>query len=258
MTISHPPSHPGAGLLTGKTAIITGTAMGLGKAMARVFVREGAKVLAVDFDPSNAAALADIGADCVPFHADIACEAEVLAMFAKAKELFGRVDILVNNAGTIATGGDTDLTVANYEEFTQTNFLGAVLCTRVAVDTMIPQGGGVIINVSSVGSLNCEDRAPIVYSAAKAAVNSLTKAIAVKYGAQGIRANVLAPGFTHSEKTLSASRAVIAPMEAKSAFGRAGDAEEQAQVAVFLASDRSSYINGVVLPVDGGWSARMA
>ena len=257
-TSAHPAPHPGAGLLAGKVAIITGSAMGLGKAMARVFVREGAKVLGADFDPSNAAALADYAPDCVAFHADIRKEADVLAMFAKAKELFGRIDILVNNAGTIATGGDTDLTIANYEEFTQTNFLGAVLCTRVAVECMVPQGGGSIINVSSVGSLNCEDRAPIVYSAAKAAVNSLTKSIAVKYGAQGIRANVLAPGFTHSEKTLQATREVIAPMEEKSAFGRAGEAEEQAQVAVFLASDRASYVNGVVLPVDGGWSVRMA
>ena len=257
-TAAPPAPHPGASLLAGKVAIITGSAMGLGKAMARVFVREGAKVLGADFDPSNAAALADIGPDCVPFHADIRKEADVLAMFAKATKLFGKVDILVNNAGTIATGGDTHLSLSNYEEFTQTNFLGAVLCTRIAVDSMLPQGGGVIINVSSVGSLNCEDRAPIVYSAAKAAVNSLTKAIAVKYGAQGIRANVLAPGFTHSEKTLQGSREVIAPMEEKSAFGRAGDGEEQAQVAVFLASDRSSYVNGVVLPVDGGCSARMA
>ncbi len=251
-------AHPGAGLLAGKCVIITGTAMGLGKAMARVFVREGAKVLAADFDPSNAASLADIGPDCVPFHADISKEADVIAMFAKAVELFGRVDVLVNNAGTIFTTGDTSLSLENYETFTSTNFLGAVLCTRLAVETMIPQGGGSIINVSSVGSLNTEDRAPKVYSAAKAAVNSLTKSIAVKYGAQGIRANVLAPGFTHSEKTLAASREIIAPMEQKSSLGRAGDAEEQAQVAVFLASDRSSYVNGVVLPVDGGWSARMA
>lgn len=253
-----PIQHPGAGLLAGKTAIITGTAMGLGKAMARVFVREGAKVLAADFDPSNAASLADVGSDCVPFHADISQEDQVRAMFARALELFGRVDIVVNNAGTIFNGGDKSLSTENYEVFTQTNFLGAMLVTQAAVETMLPQGGGTIINVSSVGSLNTEDRAPIVYSAAKAAVNSLTKAIAVQYGAQGIRANVLAPGFTHSEKTLTASREVIAPMEQKSAFGRAGDAEEQAQVAVFLASDRSSYINGVVLPVDGGWSARMA
>jgi len=249
---------PGAGLLAGKTAIITGTAMGLGKAMARVFVREGAKVLAVDIDGSNEQSLADLGPDCVPFHADVSKEEDVKAMFAKAKELFGRVDIAVNNAGTIAVGGVTDLSAESYNEFTQTNFLGAMLCTRYALETMVPDGGGVIINVTSVGSLNTEDRAPIIYSAAKAAVNSLTKAIAVKYGAQGIRANVLAPGFTHTEKTLGAPRDVIAPMEEKSAFGRAGDPEEQAQVAAFLASDRASYVNGVVLPVDGGWSARMA
>lgn len=232
--------------------------MGLGKAMARVFVREGAKVLAADFHPGNAAALADIGPDCVPFHADISREDDVKAMFARALDLFGRVDAVVNNAGTIFSDGDKGLSKESYEVFTQTNFLGATLVTQAAIEAMIPQGGGSIINVSSVGSLNTEDRAPIIYSAAKAAVNSLTKAVAVHYGAKGIRANVLAPGFTHSEKTLSASREVIAPMEAKSAFGRAGDAEEQAQVAVFLASDRSSYVNGVVLPVDGGWSARMA
>lgn len=253
-----PPAHPGAGLLAGKCAIITGTAMGLGKAMARVFVREGARVLAVDFDPGNAAALADIGADCVPFDADISKEAQVTAMFARARELFGRVDIVVNNAGTIFSNGDKGLSLESYQTFTETNFLGAMLVTQAAVETMLPQGGGVIINVSSVGSLNTEDRAPLVYSAAKAAVNSLTRSVAVHYGAQGIRANVLAPGFTHSEKTLAAPRDVIAPMEQKSAFGRGGDAEEQAQVAVFLASDRASYVNGVVLPVDGGWSARMA
>ena len=249
---------PGAGLLAGKTAIITGTAMGLGKAMARVFVREGAKVLAADIDGSNEQSLADLGPDCVPFHADVSKEEDVKAMFAKARELFGRVDIAVNNAGTIAVGGVTDLSPESYNEFTQTNFLGAMLCTRHALETMVPDGGGVIINVTSVGSLNTEDRAPIIYSAAKAAVNSLTKAIAVKYGAQGIRANVLAPGFTHTEKTIGAPRDVIAPMEEKSAFRRAGDPEEQAQVAAFLASDRASYVNGVVLPVDGGWSARMA
>jgi NAD(P)-dependent dehydrogenase (short-subunit alcohol dehydrogenase family) len=254
---SAPQSHPGAGLLAGKVAVITGTAMGLGKAMARVFVREGAKVLAADFDPANAAALADIGPDCVAIRADVTSEADVSAMFARAISLWGRVDILVNNAGTIHSGEMLPLR-QDYDLFTETNFYGVVHCTARALEIMTAQGGGVIINISSVGSLATEDRAPIIYSAAKAAVNSYTRSIAVKYGAQGIRANVLAPGFTHSEKTLQASREVIAPMEQKSAFGRAGDAEEQAQVAVFLASDRSSYVNGVVLPVDGGWSARMA
>jgi len=248
---------PGAGLLTGKVAVITGTAMGLGKAMARVFVREGARVLAADFDSANEASLADIGPDCVPFHADVTSEADVAAMFARALELWGRVDILVNNAGTIHSGEKLPLR-QDYDLFTETNFYGVVLCTTRALEIMTAQGGGSIVNISSVGSLATEDRAPIVYSAAKAAVNSYTRSVAVKYGAQGVRANVIAPGFTHSEKTLAASREVIAPMEQKSALGRAGDGEEQAQAAVFLASDRSSYVSGVVLPVDGGWSARMA
>lgn len=250
--------HPGAGLLAGKSAIITGTAMGLGKAMARVFVREGAKVLGADFDPGNPAALADLAPDCVPFHADMRREEDIAAMFARARELFGRIDIVVNNAGTIFMEGGKDLSRESYDTFTETNFLGVVLSTRYAIEAMTPHGGGAIVNVSSVGSLNTEDRAPIVYSAAKAAVNSFTRSIAVKYGAQGIRANVLAPGFTHSEKTLAAPREVIAPMEQKSALGRAGDAEEQAQVAAFLASDRASFVSGIVVPVDGGWSARMA
>lgn len=249
--------HPSANLLAGKTAIITGAAMGLGKAMARVFVREGARVLAADFDASIEQTTAEIGPDCVPFRADVSCEDDVRAMFEKARSIFGKLDIVVNNAATIFSL-EPELSVANYEAFTRTNFLGVMLCNRLAVETMVPTGGGAIVNISSVGSLNTEDRAPIIYSAGKAAVNSLTKAIAVKYGAQGIRANAIAPGFTHVEKTLKAPREVIGPMEEKSALNRAGDVEEQAQVAAFLASDRASYVNGVILPVDGGWSARMA
>jgi NAD(P)-dependent dehydrogenase (short-subunit alcohol dehydrogenase family) len=249
--------HPAAGLLAGKTAIITGAAMGLGKAMAQVFVREGAKVLAADVDPVIRETAAEIGPDCVPFLCDVSKEPDVQALFAKGLELFGRIDAVVNNAAKIGSA-EAELSVANYHAFTDTNLLGVMLCTREAVEAMLPRGGGSIINVSSVGSLNTEDKAPIVYSAAKAGVNSLTKAIAVKYGAQGIRANVLAPGFTHTEKTLANPSAIIREMEQKSAFSRAGAGEEQAQVAVFLASDRSSYVNGVVLPVDGGWSARMA
>jgi NAD(P)-dependent dehydrogenase (short-subunit alcohol dehydrogenase family) len=256
MNTTFPGPLAGAGLLAGKTAIITGSAMGLGKAMARVFVREGARVLGVDFDPSNADALKDCGPDCAAFHADVTREADVEAMIAKAQEFLGRIDILVNNAGTIFSG-QTLSTREDYELFTETNFYGSVLCTARALEVMVAQGSGNVINVTSVGSLNCEDRAPMVYSAAKAAVNSYTKAIAVKYGDKGIRANVLAPGFHHTEKIDHASPEVLAAMSGKNAFKRPGDPEEAAQVAVFLASDRSSYVNGVVLPCDGGWSVRM-
>jgi NAD(P)-dependent dehydrogenase (short-subunit alcohol dehydrogenase family) len=250
-------SHPSAGLLAGKSAIVTGAAMGYGKGIAEVFVREGARVLAVDFDPLVERTAAGIGGDCIPFLADVRKEDEVKAMFARALELFGRVDAIVNNAGTIVSD-QPELSIENYADFTETNFLGLMLCCKHALEAMIPRGGGSIVNISTVGALNSEDRASIAYSAGKAAVNSLTKSIAVKYGAKGIRANALASGFCYTEKTRNAPREVMAPMDRKAPLGRAGEPEEQGQVAAFLASDRASFVSGAIIPVDGGWSARMA
>lgn len=249
--------HPPAYLLAGKVAIITGAAMGLGKGMARVFVREGARVLAADRDPAVMQVAAELGPDCIPFIADVSREDDVAAMFEQAVASFGRLDILVNNAAVIVSH-EPELSTASHEAFNQTNILGVMQCCRHAIEIMTACDGGAIVNVSSVGSLNAEDRASMAYSAGKAAVNSLTRSIAVKYGAQGIRANGLAPGFTHIEKTMRAPQETIAPMEEKSAMKRTGHVEEQAQVAAFLASDRASYVNGVILPVDGGWSARLA
>jgi NAD(P)-dependent dehydrogenase (short-subunit alcohol dehydrogenase family) len=247
---------PGGGLLEGKCTIVTGAGTGIGKAIARVFVREGAKVLAVDFSSAEEALPAELGSSVIPCHADVNSEQDVEAMFARAMEAFGRIDVVVNNAGTVHSM-NPEFTVEHYEDFTRTNFLGVMLCCKHAVRAMAQGGGGSIVNLSSVSSLNVESRTPDIYAASKAAVNSLTKAIAVKYGAQGIRANAIAPGFTHSETNLRSPPEILAEMDAKAPLGRGGDPEEQAQAAVFLASDRSSYVNGVILPVDGGWSARM-
>jgi NAD(P)-dependent dehydrogenase (short-subunit alcohol dehydrogenase family) len=212
---------PSADLLVGKCAIVTGAGTGIGKAIARVFVREGAKVLAVDFNEAAVIeAAAEIGA--TPFYADVSREADVEAMFARALELFGRVDAVVNNAGTVYSAG------------------------------------GSIVNLSSVASLNTEGRTPYAYGAAKAAVNSLTKALAVRHGEKGIRVNAIAPGFTHSATNLRAPPEIMAEMDAKAALGRGADPEEQAQVAAFLASDRASYVTGAIIPVDGAWSAKLA
>lgn len=248
---------PGAGLLAGKSAIVTGAGTGIGRAIARVFVREGAKVLAADFSGAQNSLPEELGLNVIPFQANVTREDDVEAMFAKALEAFGRVDAVVNNAGTIYSP-QPEFSSQNYEDYTQTNFLGVVLCCKLAVRVMAQGGGGAIVNVSSVSSLNTEGRTPLVYAASKAAVNSLTKTIAVRHAAQGIRANAIAPGFTHSETNMRSAPEILAEMDRKSPLGRGADPEEQAQVAAFLASDRASYLSGVIIPVDGAWSAQMA
>jgi NAD(P)-dependent dehydrogenase (short-subunit alcohol dehydrogenase family) len=245
---------PGVGLLAGKTAIVTGAGTGIGKAIARVFVREGAQVLAVDFNPETLRAAAE-EIDTPSFQADISREAEVAAMFARAIELFGGLDAVVNNAGTVHSRAE-ELSEQNYEDYTRTNFLGTMLCCKHAVLAMAGRGGS-IVNLSSVAGLNTEGRTPYAYGAAKAAVVSLTKALAVRHGAENIRVNAIAPGFTHSQTNLQAPPEIMAEMNAKAALGRGADPEEQAQVAAFLCSDRASFVSGVTIPVDGGWTAKL-
>lgn len=250
-------SHASIGLLEGKVAVITGAGGGFGRAATQVFVREGARVLAVDISGAQSDVAAEFGPAVVPFHADVSREQEVESMFARALEVFGRVDAVLNSAGTLA-GRRPEVTLEEYDQLTAVNLRGLLLCNKHAVRAMVRTGGGSIINISSVGSLNAEERASIVYSAAKAGVNSITKAFAVQYGAQGIRANALASGFTLTEKNSTAQSDVIRQMSAKAAMRRAGRPEEQAEVAAFLASDRASFVSGAIIPVDGGWSARLA
>jgi NAD(P)-dependent dehydrogenase (short-subunit alcohol dehydrogenase family) len=246
-----------AGILAGKIALITGAGQGIGAACAAVFVREGARVFAVDFSGAQNDLAARLGPAVVPHHADVSAELEIEAMFAAAIAAFGRVDAVVNVAGT-QRARSHQITAADYEDMTATNFRGMLLCTEHGVRTLLRTGGGSITNVSSVGALNADDRVPVVYAASKAAVHSFTKAYAVQYGAQGIRANVIAPGFTLTELTRQSPPEVIQTMSEKAAMKRPGTATEQAEVAAFLTSDRASFVSGAVIPVDGGWSARLA
>lgn len=247
---------PALGLLKGKSVVVTGSGSGIGRAIARVFVREGARVLAADFSGKQNSLPDELGPAVLPFQCDVRSEDDVAAMFAKALECFGRIDAVVNNAGTIYSP-EPEFSIPNYEAYTQTNFMGVMLCCKYAVQAMVANGGGAIVNISSVSALNTESRTAYAYAGAKAAVNSLTKSIAVHHGAQGIRANAIAPGFTHSESNLQAPSELLADMDAKSALGRGADPEEQAQVAAFLVSDRASFLSGAIIPVDGAWSARM-
>jgi NAD(P)-dependent dehydrogenase (short-subunit alcohol dehydrogenase family) len=244
------------GELEGKCAVITGAGSGMGRASARAFVREGAKVLGVDVSGREQETAEELGDAFVPFHADVSQEADVEAMFAAALDAFGKVDAVLNVAGIGSGASLGDVTVEEFHRIMSVNLLGVMLGTKHAIRTMVPSGGGVILNWSSTGGMNGTKMPTSIYCASKAGVISFTKQAAVEYGRKGIRANAICPGLTVTE--LSGGRAAIekfphlvegAPM------GRAGEPEEVAELASFLASDRAPFLTGAVIPIDGGLTA---
>jgi NAD(P)-dependent dehydrogenase (short-subunit alcohol dehydrogenase family) len=243
--------------LDGKVAVITGAGRGLGRAMVQVFVREGAKVLAVDISGRQKDVAAGLGPNVVPLHADVGQEDEIEAMFAHALATFGRVDALLNVAGTLPEIPPV-ITAEEYDKMTVVNLRGVLLCCKHGIEAMIPGGGGAIVNVTSVGALNAEAMASAPYAAAKAGVHSLTKSFAVRYATQGIRVNAMASGFANTERMHGLSPEILRYMADKAVLGRMAEPREHAEVAAFLASDSASFITGAVIPVDGGWSARLA
>jgi NAD(P)-dependent dehydrogenase (short-subunit alcohol dehydrogenase family) len=162
-------------------------------------------------------------------------------------------------AGTQAGRAQLPFSAEEYELMTATNLRGVMFCCKYAGLAMARSGGGgSIVNFTSVAGINGEEMAPLSYTAAKAGVHGVSKVFASDFAKQGTRVNVLAPGFTLTEMMQDATPEVLAHMGAKSLLGRPAQAFEQAEVAAFLASDRSSYITGAVIPVDGGWTARVA
>jgi NAD(P)-dependent dehydrogenase (short-subunit alcohol dehydrogenase family) len=246
------------GILEEKVAVITGAGQGIGKASAAVFAREGAQVLAVDISGAENTTADELGEKGVPFHADVSDERDIRAMFDAAMKAFGRIDAVMNVAAIHGTRTGEFLSVAEYEVMTPLNLRGLLLSMKYGVEAMVTNGGGSIVNVSSVASLNVDERVAATYMATKAAMNCLTKAVAVEYGPQGIRANAIAPGFTLTDATRKAPPEVLKSLGASAALGRPGESREQAEVAAFLASDRASFVTGAIIPVDGGWAARLA
>jgi NAD(P)-dependent dehydrogenase (short-subunit alcohol dehydrogenase family) len=247
------------GELDGKIAIITGAGSGMGRACTEAFVREGARVLAADISGREEQTAGDLGDAVVPHRVDVSDEAQVEAMFAAALERFGRVDAVLNVAGIGGAEPLADITLADYDRIMAVDLKGVLLGTKHAVRTMLPTGGGSIVNWSSIGGMNGNEMPTSVYSAAKAGVISFTKSAAVEYGAQGIRANAICPGFIETELTGGKGTAKHFPqLIAGSSLKRAGQPEEVAELASFLASDRSSYISGAIIPIDGGTTCRLA
>jgi NAD(P)-dependent dehydrogenase (short-subunit alcohol dehydrogenase family) len=225
---------------------------------AEVFAREGAKVLVADISGEEEAVAERIGPSAVACRVDVTREDQIEAMFAKALDSFGRIDASVHLAGPPGGRRGEEVTLEEYEAVAGVHLGGMMFCTKHAVRAMLPNGGGSIVNFSSCASLNADRRISPVYGAAKAGVNSMTKAFALQYGPQGVRVNAIAPGFTLSEKNQAVPPELMPEMTGKASLKRGAHPEEQAQVAAFLCSDRASFVTGTIIPVDGGWSSRLA
>ena len=242
-------------LLAQRVAVITGAAQGIGYAMAKAFVAEGARVVIADIDGEAARSAANTLGDATEV-VGVACDVsdghDIDRVVATAQELFGRLDVFVNNAGITRDATMRKMTEDQFDQVIAVHLRGAWLGTRAAANVMREQpGGGSIVNVSSisgkVGMLGQTN-----YSAAKAGIVGLTKAAAKEVGFAGVRVNAIQPGIIRTPMTESLREDVIAAKLSEVPMGRFGEPEEVASVALFLASDMSSYMTGTVLEIAGG------
>jgi len=246
-------------LLQGKVAIVTGASKGIGAGIAKALAAQGASVV-VNYASSKSSAdavVAEItkaGGKAVAVQGSVAKEAEVKRLFAESDEAFGRLDILVNNAGVYQFGALEDVTESEFHRQFDTNVLGPILATREAVKRF-PLEGGSVINVSSIASEKGLPGATI-YGATKGALDQVTRTHAIELAPRKIRVNTIAPGGVETEGTHSAGiigSDMETQMIAGTPFGRMGQPDDVADVAVFLASDASRWITGDRIRVAGGF-----
>ena len=255
--------------LEGKVALITGAGtvaagMGNGKATALLFAREGARIAAVDLKRESAeATAADVraeGGDAIALSGDVSRAADVEAMVAAAIEHFGRIDVLHNNVGIEIAGDPVSTTEEAWDRVHDVNLKGPFLMCKHVIPHMERQGGGAIINISSVASLRWSPVPYFPYHTSKAGLNHMTRVIARQYAAKNIRCNVILPGlidtphvrqFMHGQPAEQIDK-VMQQRSRACPMGRQGTPWEIAQAALFLASDEASYVTGVELVVDGG------
>ena len=244
------------GLLTGKTALITGAARGIGKAIALKYAAEGANVAFTDLviDENGKATEAEIAAFGVKakgYASNAADFAQTEEVVKQVKEEFGSIDILVNNAGITKDGLMLRMTEAQWDAVIAVNLKSAFNFIHAIVPVMMRQRGGSIINMASVVGVH-GNAGQANYAASKAGLIALAKSIAQEMGPKGIRANAIAPGFIETAMTAQLSDAVREEWKKQIPLRRGGQVEDIANVATFLASDMSSYVSGQVIQVDGG------
>jgi 3alpha(or 20beta)-hydroxysteroid dehydrogenase len=244
------------GRLDGKVAIVTGGARGQGEAEVRAFAAEGAKVVVSDVLVAEGEALAgELGGDVVFARHDVSSEEEWAAVVAFTLERFGALHVLVNNAGIAGRGGPIARhSLEDYERLVAVNQVGVFLGIRASVDPMTAAGGGSIINISSGAGLRAT-KYMIGYAATKYAVTGMTAAAALELARNGIRVNSIHPGVIETPMVADATPEMKNALIKATPLRRIGMPDEIAQVAVFLASDESSYMTGAHLPVDGGITA---
>jgi len=265
------------GRLAGKVALVTGAGSsgpgwGNGKATAALFAREGAQVFLVDVNENAVAETKTIidgeGGACAAWRADVSQSQEVKRLVARCIETYGRIDVLHNNVGISALGGPVETEEASWDRVFQVNLKSVFLTCKYVLPIMVAQGGGSIVNISSVASIRWGGVAYLSYSASKAALNQLTKCVGLEYARRGIRCNCILPGLMDTPmprvqlmEAFAGSGGVEEMLRVRDAIsptGKQGEPWDVAYAALFLASDESKYVNAAELVVDGGLSQATA
>lgn len=244
------------GLLTGKTALVTGAARGIGKAIALKFAEEGANIAFTDLviDENGEATRAEIeakGVKCVAYASNAADFAQTEEVVKQVHTDFGSIDVLVNNAGITKDGLMMRMTEQQWDAVINVNLKSAFNFIHACTPIMMRQRGGSIINMASVVGVH-GNAGQSNYAASKAGMIALAKSVAQEMGSRGIRANAIAPGFIETAMTAALPDEVRADWAKKIPLRRGGQPEDIANVAVFLASELASYVSGQVIQVDGG------
>jgi NAD(P)-dependent dehydrogenase (short-subunit alcohol dehydrogenase family) len=243
--------------LSGKVAVITGAARGIGRATMEVFLAEGARVVAADLDATT---LAEVAGDAVTVVGDVSVEDDARAMIEAAVSAYGRIDVLVANAGVIPLSTIDQTSAADWDHVMAVDGRGMFLTCKYAIEHMARQCSGSIVLLSSISGQRGQV-GQAAYGPAKYVATGLTHHLAVEWAARGIRVNAVAPGTIRTEAVVSLletaeGQAYVEEIEGRHPIGRLGEPREVAEAIAFLASDAASFITGAVLPVDGGYLAQ--
>jgi len=254
-------AETGLSRLSGKSAIVTGAAKGIGRATAELFAREGARLVVNDVDEAGLKDLEDRlggeGAEVVSVVGDVSAVDDAKRIIGAAVESFGRVDVLVANAGVIPLNNIVDATPEDWDHVMAVDGRGMFLTCKFTVEAMLEQEnpGGSIVCLSSISGVAGQAQQS-TYGPAKFVATGITKHLAVEWAARGIRVNAVAPGTITTEAVADLPEEYKAPMKEAHPIGRLGEPSEVANAILFLASDEASFVTGAILPVDGGYLAQ--